>query len=129
MENQLRKTPYTLTHCVGRATSSDSAFLNLIKVEVRALLIRLFRGFDPIRFIREMTRIGAEVRNNMSRALSSSFPLLKFVSGHMFRRKLPSVPISTPIMASGTTMTWMTVNGLILIVLVEVAPLFRQDVT
>ena len=44
---------------------SDSALLDFIKVEVRALLNRLFTGLEPRRLHMEMKRMAAEETNNV----------------------------------------------------------------
>ena len=99
----------------------DSALLDFIKVEVCALLNRLFNGLEPIRLHVEQKRIAAEERNNVR-----SSELLDWVTiCHICWSTSPSLPTSAAIRPSGTRMTWMTVTQLILIVLVEVV-LFRQ---
>ena len=104
---------------------SDSALLDFIKVEVRALLNRFFTGLEPRRLHMEMKRMRAEETPN-----GSSISTTESVGASSARCIIcwstsPSLPTSAAITPSGTRMTWMTVTQLILIVLVEVV-LFRQ---
>ena len=107
---------------------SDSALLDFIKVEVRALLNRLFTGLEPSRLHVEQKRMAAEETNNELSEVAGKPMASKVVPGHICWSTSPSLPTSAAITPSGTRMTWMTVTQLILIVLVEVV-LFRQGGT
>ena len=107
---------------------SDSALLDFIKVEVRALFNRLLTGLEPRRLHVEKKRMAAEETNTELSELVGMPSALKVVPGHICWSTSPSLPTSAAIRPSGTRMTWMTVTQLILIVLVEVV-LFRQGGT